>query len=102
MAKTGEQVTGYLRWGMFWDSIPFLNMLYVMEENRRQGIGRQLVAHWEAAMRAHGHDLVMTSTAADESAQHFYYKLGYETVGGFFHRDDPYELLLSKQLISRD
>lgn len=99
LADEGGQVLGWLRWGMFWDSIPFLNMLYFLEEHRGRGLGRRMMAHWEAQMRALGHDLVMTSTAADEYAQHFYHKLGYETVGGFFHRDDPYELLLSKQLM---
>ena len=42
-----------------------------------------MVLHWEEEMRQLGYDSVMTSTASDEYAQHFYRKLGYETIGGF-------------------
>lgn len=98
LAEEQGRIVGWLRWGLFWDSVPFLNMLYVLDGERRHGVGQRLMARWEAQMLALGHDLVMTSTAADEYAQHFYHKLGYETVGGFFHRDDPYELILSKRL----
>lgn len=41
---------------------------------------------------------MLTSTAACEDAQHFYYSLGYETVGGFFPPEESYELILKKHL----
>ena len=40
----------------------------------------------------------MTSTASNECAQHFYYKLGYTAIGGFCPEAEPYELLLAKKL----
>ena len=89
---------GWLRWNLFWDNTPFMNMLYVLEPHRGTGIGRELTLHWEQNMKAQGYETVMTSTASDEYAQHFYRKLGYETVGGFTPFGDPYELILAKQL----
>ena len=89
---------GWLRWNLFWDNTPFMNMLFVVESRRGEGLGRMMVLHWEEEMRQLGYESVMTSTASDEYAQHFYRKLGYETIGGFTPFSDPYELILAKKL----
>ena len=89
---------GWLRWNLFWDNTPFMNMLFVVESRRGEGLGRRLVLQWEEEMRQLGYESVMTSTASDEYAQHFYRKLGYETIGGFTPFGDPYELILAKKL----
>lgn len=47
-------VIGWLRYGYFWDNIPFMNMLNVMEGYRGQGIGKQLVTYWETMLRERG------------------------------------------------
>ena len=57
-----------------------------------------MVLHWEEEMQQLGYESVMTSTASDEYDQHFYRKLGYETIGGFTPFGDPYELILAKKL----
>ncbi len=89
---------GWLRWNLFWDNTPFMNLLYLLEDYRMQGHGRALVAHWERLMREAGHCLALTSTQADEAAQHFYRHLGYRDVGGFLLPGESYELLLHKEL----
>ena len=75
-----------------------MNMLFVFETRRGEGLGRRLVLQWEEEMQQLGYESVMTSTASDEYAQHFYRKLGYETIGGFTPLGDPYELILAKKL----
>ena len=93
---------GILRWNLFWDSIPFCTLLYVEESARRRGCGRKLMAHWEEEMRSAGYGLVMTSTQVDETAQHFYRKLGYRDSGGLLLNEpgyeQPMELFLTKPL----
>lgn len=89
---------GWLRYNLFWDNTPFMNMLYILEENRGQGLGKLLVEHWEKEMKTFGYNIVMTSTASDEYAQHFYMKLGYKVIGGFTPFGDPFEVILSKQI----
>lgn len=96
--EVGGAFAGWLRYNLFWDNTPFMNMLYVLEPYRGQGAGRLLVRHWEDVMLAGGHDYVMTSTASDEYAQHFYHQLGYSTVGGFMPQDGPYEVILGKSI----
>ncbi len=75
---------GWLRFSYFWDLIPFMDMLFVLEERRGRGIGRDLVLQWESDMFQSGADLVLTSTQVDEKAQHFYRKLGYRDCGALF------------------
>ena len=89
---------GWLRWNLFWDNTPFLNMLYLLESYRGIGYGKAMMAHWEAEMEAQGYELLMTSTASDEYAQHFYQKLGYSAVGGFTPPGEDYELIFAKKL----
>lgn len=89
---------GWLRYNLFWDNTPFMNMLYISEKNRGKGFGKLLVEHWESEMRILGYNTVMTSTASDEYAQHFYMKLGYKVVVGFTPFGDPFEVILSKQI----
>jgi len=72
---------GLLRYSLFWDSIPFCNMLYIDARYQRKGYGKKLMAHWEEEMKAQGYERLLTSTQADEEAQHFYRKLGYQDCG---------------------
>lgn len=97
MEQGGDRV-GWLRWNLFWDNTPFMNLLYLLDAHRGQGHGRALVSRWEADMAALGHKLVMTSTQSDEGAQHFYRKLGYRDAGGLLIPDEPTELLFIKEL----
>ena len=94
-----EQV-GLLRYSLFWDNTPFCNLLYVEQDHQRKGYGRMLMEHWERDMHTRGYDLVMTSTQADENAQHFYRALGYRDCGGFIlpfpGHEQPMEIILAK------
>lgn len=96
--ESGGQFAGWLRYNLFWDNTPFMNMLYLLEDFRGKGYGKELVDFWETEMKKSGYDVVMTSTASDEYSQHFYNRLGYQTIGGFIHKGDPYEIILEKEL----
>lgn len=78
-----RQPVGLLRYNLFWDNIPFCTMLYVDKNYQKKGYGTQLLTHWENDMKRQGYGIVLTSTQADETAQHFYRKLGYKDCGGF-------------------
>ena len=98
VAEADGEFAGWLRWNLFWDNTPFLNLLYLLEPYRGKGYGKALMDHWETQMQHQGFDRVMTSTASDEYAQHFYQKLGYTAIGGFTPFGEAYELLFSKSL----
>ncbi|MFD0589195.1 GNAT family N-acetyltransferase [Paenibacillus sp. GCM10027627] len=93
----GEE-SGWMRYGYFWDNIPFLNLIWVDESHRAKGAGREAVLFWEAQMKEKGYEMVMTSTQADEEAQHFYRKLGYKDSGCLVLDTQPMEIILIKKL----
>ncbi len=100
--RLGGKPAAILRYSLFWDSIPFCNMLFVEEGFRRQGCGKMLMEHWERDMKEQGLKMVLTSTQADEEAQHFYRKLGYRDCGGLVidvtGYEQPMELFMIKQI----
>ena len=87
---------GWLRYNFFWDNIPFMNMIYFLDEHRGKGFGKKLVEYWEKEMRQKGNRDVLTSTLSNEEAQHFYRKLGYKEIGGFKLLEEPFELIFHK------
>ena len=106
--KTDGGIVGILRYQLFWETIPFLTLLLLKEAHRRQGFGRAAMALWESELVRAGHRMVLVSTRADESAQHFYRTLGYRDCGCLLldapGYGQPAELFLSKprphQLVS--
>ena len=89
---------GFLRFGLFWDEIPFVNLLWIEEGSRGRGLGTQLIALWENEMRKLGHGTVMTSTLSSERGQHLYCRLGYRDCGSLLMPGEPLEILLLKEL----
>ncbi len=96
--RVAGQFAGWLRWSMFWDNTPFLNMLHLQENYRRSGYGTEMMRFWETQMKEAGFHLVLTSTSSAETAQHFYRKLGYIEIGGFTIPGEPLEILFQKIL----
>lgn len=93
-----SKVIGWLRYNYFWDNTPFMNMLYLNENYRNKGIGKELVGFWENEMKSKGYELVMTSTLSNEQAQHFYRKLGYKDSGSLLLDDGPLEIIFTKSI----
>lgn len=101
-AEEEGEFAGWLRYNLFWDNTPFMNLIYVLDGYRGRGCGRLLVKYWEDRMKRAGYGTVMTSTQSNEYAQHFYDRLGYTAVGGFVLPGEPYELIFAKKLDQRD
>ena len=95
--KSADIVMGTARWNYFWDSIPFLNMLYVPDGYTRHGVGSALLKFWESEMQKQGHTRVLTSTMARERGQHFFRKFGYCDIGNLYDEGEGLELILEKR-----
>jgi GNAT superfamily N-acetyltransferase len=89
---------GYLRFSYFWDEIPFMNLLFLEASYRGKGYGKALVQFWEQEMQKRSFKQVLTSTLSNESAQHFYRKLGYVDCGALLLPGEPLEIILLKLL----
>ena len=89
---------GWLRFNLFWDNIPFMNLLYLSEDQRGKGYGTKMVEFWEREMAEQGFGFVLTSTQSDEEAQFFYRKLGYTDRGALVLPDEPLEIIFYKNV----
>lgn len=97
-----DVLVGLLRYNLFWDNTPFCTMLFIDWEHQAKGYGRRLMEFWEREMKAAGYGMVMVSTQVDESAQHFYRRLGYKDCGSLVMDipgyEQPMEMFLTKKL----
>jgi len=93
---------GILRYNLFWDNTPFCTLLFIDWEYHGKGYGRKIVEFWEKDMKSMGYGMIMTSTQVDESAQHFYRKLGYKERGGLIidiaGYEQPMEMFFIKKI----
>ena len=89
---------GWLRYNLFWDNTPFMNMLYILEDYRNKGYGQQLMNYWEEEMLKMNYKRVLTSTLSNEGAQFFYRKNGYIDCGSLLLPNEPLEIILLKNL----
>lgn len=94
-----HEIIGVLRYSFFWQSIPFLELIFIAPNYQRKGIGKDAMAYWEQQMKRLGYQDVMTSTQADETAQFFYEKLGYTKVGAFFPPEQEAEEIMFKKAL---
>lgn len=93
---------GVFRYNLFWDNIPFLNLIYLDWDYHNKGIGTKAMLFWEEEMRQLGYEVVMTSTMVEETSQHFYRKLQYKDCGCLIKDVHPLietmEMFMIKQL----
>lgn len=99
IAFNNDIFIGWLRFNLFWDNIPFMNMLYLLEDYRGKGYGSQLVNFWEKEMLRRKYKMVLTSTQSNECAQFFYRKIGYVDCGSLLLPNKPLEIILLKNII---
>jgi len=93
-----NKFVGWLRFNLFWDNTPFMNMLYFIDDERGKGYGTQLVSFWEHEMKKKGYEFVLTSTQSNEQAQFFYRKLNYIDNGALLLPGEPLEIILYKKI----
>lgn len=79
--REGDVPVGIFRYNLFWDTIPFLNLIFLRERHRGKGYGSKAMRQWENDMRSRGYQAVLTSTQSDERAQFFYRGIGYSDCG---------------------
>lgn len=92
------RLNGWLRYGLFWDNLPFMNMLYIIDSERGKGLGTALCEFWENDMRETGCTLALTSTLSDEQGQFFYRKRGYRDCGSLILPGEVTEIIMYKDL----
>lgn len=60
VAEYNDNFIGWLRWNLFWDNTPFMNMLYIIDPYKNNGHGKMLVEFWENLMLENNYKFLMT------------------------------------------
>ncbi|MDD5936885.1 MAG: GNAT family N-acetyltransferase [Clostridiales bacterium] len=86
-----DKLIGTMFHTILWDNLPFMNLIYICEDQRGKGYGSKAILAWEDELRKEGYKMALISTQVDESAQHLYRKLGYVDCGGLLFDGTPFE-----------
>ena len=80
LALDGETPLGFAVWHRQFFSRPFLALLMVAPDARRQGVGSALVEHIDALLRS-GDRLFTSTNASNAAAQRLFARLGFRRCG---------------------
>ena len=82
VAFRGDEPVGYLRLEWLWSTLPYVELVRVLEPHRRAGVGRALLAHVEAEAARRGHAVLYSSSQADEpDPQAWHRRMGFNECG---------------------
>ena len=82
VAVSDAKPVGFLRHSWIWGTIPYMELILVLDPFRRHGVGTALLNHWEAAMISMGAGVLLTSSMADEpEPQAWHRRNGYREAG---------------------
>ena len=73
---------GICEFSYFWSFIPYIDVICVKDEYRRQGIGRGMLSFLEDLAREKGQSLIMSSSQSDEAPPQAWHRhMGFRDAG---------------------
>ena len=66
IAEWNSKRVGYVRLEYLWSIVPYIALIRVLPEYRRQGVGKALLRFIETFLREAGHEALYSSSQADE------------------------------------
>ena len=82
IAEWNGKRVGYVRLEYLWSIVPYIALIRVLPEYRRQGVGKALLRFIEAFLREAGYEALYSSSQADEpEPQAWHRHVGFEECG---------------------
>ena len=82
VAEQQGRLVGYLRLEYLWSSIPYIALIHVIPEARRQGIGQALLGYLEMYLRSKDYTAFYSSAQANEpEPQAWHRRVGFNECG---------------------
>src|SRR5262245_10763475 len=92
-----DEPSGFIKFYVLWETLPFIEVIVVREVLRKRGIGRAAVREWELEMARRSYPRAIVSTQANEEALHFWRRIGYRDCGSLELPGRPVELFLFRE-----
>ena len=96
--ESSEGPVGFIKFYVLWEVLPFIEVIMIRNDCRGRGIGRAAVRAWEVEMSALSFQRAITSTQADETAQYFWRRVGYQDCGSLALPGRPVELFMYRDI----
>jgi ribosomal protein S18 acetylase RimI-like enzyme len=82
VAQRNDHLVGYIRLEYLWSLTPYLALIHVRPDHRRQGVGRAMLQYLETFLVRKGHQALYSSSQADEpSPQAWHRAVGFVECG---------------------
>ncbi|RLI53129.1 MAG: hypothetical protein DRO87_12090 [Candidatus Thorarchaeota archaeon] len=82
VAEIDNYLIGYIRLEYLWSTIPYIGLVFVVEEYRDSGVGRRLIDFLVSFLDNRGHDFLLSSSQADEpEPQAWHRAMGFSECG---------------------
>ena len=100
LAEWSGKRVGYVRLEYLWSIVPYIALIQVLPEYRRQGVGKALLRFIETFLREAGHEALYSSSQADEPEPQAWHRyMGFEECGFIAGINDGIgEVFFSKSL----
>lgn len=104
VAEEDRRPVGYARIKLLWSKVPYLALVRVLPGARGRGVGRALLRTIEEELRRAGHDLLLSSSQADEpEPQAWHRRMGFTDSGRIEGINDGVdEIFFRKRLPQED
>ena len=67
VAERQGSPVGYARLEYLWSTVPYIALIWVLPEHRRQGAGKAMLRYLEDYLRENGHEQLFSSSQVDEA-----------------------------------
>ena len=82
VAEKAGWLVGYLRFEHLWSVVPYVALIWVVEDQRQQGISRAMLHYLENVLRQQGHTALYSSSQANEpEPQAWHRHVGFKECG---------------------
>lgn len=82
VAEKAGRLVGYLCLEYLWSLVPYIALIWVVEDQRRQGIGKVMLHYLENVLREQGHTALYSSSQANEpEPQAWHRHVGFQECG---------------------
>ena len=82
VAEGAGQLVGYLRLEYLWSVVPYVALVWVVDNHRQQGIGRAMLRYLENVLRQQGHAALYSSSQVNEpEPQAWHRHVGFKECG---------------------